>query len=58
MKIAEKPGLTAATVTGTVSTLQIVADRSGAVELKRESRAIRERSRRCKRGRNPLTPLS
>ena len=30
---------------------------SGAGELNRESRAIRERSRRCERGRNPHKPL-
>ena len=31
---------------------------SGAPELNRESRVIRERSRRCERGRNPVKPLS
>ena len=36
----------------------IIEELSGARELNRESRANRERSRRCERGRNPVKPLS
>lgn|GEM_PF-2196140 len=49
--------LTATNERSIVSILKITADRSGAVKFKRESREIRERSRRCKRGRNPVKPL-